>query len=345
MAILLEKTLFLYCIILHNMLYLNQIKEMGPRPRARSPRGGQERRTTMKKAEITMVVITEDKAVVTYTTGTTRKYPVDRLPGTVKAWMEAHPAESTEDAEEVDEEIAEAVAEDSIKDEAEAIAEETAEEVAPETTAFILIGGPAPEIATEAEAGQDAPQLPALITAEEVDEEVTEDADKEEAQEAQTVTGEAIKAQALAEVAETAAKATKAVVTVATMAVKVTKTMVKVAPVMAAKMTGAFWAVANTGLDIWYGVTTWAPILARKILFLMAWVVLPTIKAATKATSRTVRSALEAVKVPVLTIINGVAGTAVVAVLAGVRVALASARAIRSGWAMREEIIREDKAA
>lgn len=267
----------------------------------------------MAKAQIISIVITEGKVAVTYSTGSVRKYPMDKIPGTVTAWMGEHPLE-----DKAVEEPAQ------IETTAEIVTEE-----ATETTGFLLIGDPTQEITMEAikgeavEAVEDAPQLPALIETEEA----PEDATKEEA--SIQVTGEAIKAQAIAEASETIAKA-------AAIAVKATKA----APVA---VEAAVWTWSKA-VNLYYWLTTYLPIGARWIVVHLIWAIqdiLPAMREALVTIGRAAgligHGASRAASV--------VAGWLFVGVLATVGAIRVSSKAIHktvaSGWAMREEIIRD----
>lgn len=92
--------------------------------------------------------------------------------------------------------------------------------------------------------------------------------------------------------------------------------------------------VADKALDGWYGLTTWGPILIRRLIFFLAWDVLPVIG-----------KALVAMRAPALAILQGAARWVCVGLLTGAGAVLVSSRAIRkavvTGWAMRDDILRE----
>lgn len=275
----------------------------------------------MKKAvEITMVAIENGTATVTYITGTVRKYAEAKLPKTVLSWMAEH------------------------QEAAEAPAEEPTGFVLVDTpaTGFVLVDTPEEPMVTAlvpvATTTALVPMVPVTV---DTDDTVEAEA---EAAEAILVTGEALRAQALKEAAETATKAVEIITKAAEVAAKVAKAAVKVAPEVARKAaSGTVWTMDKL-VDLYYWVTTYLPIAARWLAVHLIWTIQGAIPVVTGAT----RKATAAAKVAgrgVARAASAVAGWGLVGALAGVSISIKAARMAAEGWKLREEIIREDRAA
>lgn len=119
--------------------------------------------------------------------------------------------------------------------------------------------------------------------------------------------------------------------------VSAAKVAMKEAPkAAAAAVKGVAWT-ADKVISLYYWLTTYAPILARRLMFFLVWDVLPALKEARKATMKAAGitgRALERAAV-------AAGGWALVTILYGVGIAVKTGKAVASGWAMRKEIIEE----
>ena len=221
----------------------------------------------MKKTNtITSATIEGGYATVTYSTGTVRRYSVDKLPGTVRDWLDAQAGESTE--EQPMEAVEEVGREEACTDKEEAV------EAAPVIASQLPAPAPASQVATVAEAiPQAQPQA---------------------------------------------------------------------APDGPWPLAWLAMALLDALTDAYYWATTWIPIGARRLLFLLAWDVLPVVRMAASRAARAMA----------WDVLPAMARGSVWTARAVVRASRAAAReceaigaAIARAWAFRSDLIQEAKAA
>lgn len=244
----------------------------------------------MKKAvEITTISIIDSIAVVEYISGTVRKYQVDKLPGTVRRWMDEHQEIAID---EMDEETSEVLT--------------TIEEPFQYLTVT-----------------ETAVTVPESVTGQEREEGPTE-----------TIQ--------MAKVAWELIKAT------ARLTVQLTGSLVRTARDVAPVILMILGTIADWGMTAYYWTTTWVPIGARKVAFIVAWDILP---ASRRMAGKARRMAVMAYRMTGMAL--GASRMAVMAlgrwILMGIlivtAVALKTAQMASEGWQMRSEIIEEGRAA
>jgi len=209
----------------------------------------------MKKATITSVNLVNGTYIATYTSGTTRSYQPDKLPQTVRAWMDAQQAEP----------VAEVIPEDA--PDVEPVAEPEADKRKPDAE-------PVAEVVAVTKAEPMAVSISQVVPA----------------QVAEPVT----------------------------------------LPTGLWPLAWLLWGVVNVLTDAYYWTTTYLPIWAGRIRFVLAWDVLPVLSSWMATGARMAARAS----------VRG-ARLAVMASRTAVRAALAIGTGIAAGWEFRAELIRE----